>query len=68
MNVKTDETYADAYYKVKRGFLIVGFTGFTGSGCSTARDVLTKDERPQLPPYDTLQKSGDVSLDRRRYE
>jgi len=33
-------TYADAIHHVKRGFLTIGLTGFTGSGCSTARRIL----------------------------
>lgn len=43
--------YADAVYHVKRGFLIIGLTGYTGSGCSTLQRVLTKSEKPQLPDY-----------------
>lgn len=56
--------YADALDKLKRRFLIVGLTGYTGSGCSTARRILMKANKPELP-------GENVSLkitDKRRYE
>lgn len=35
-------TYGEALYGIKGGFLIIGLTGYTGSGCSTASRILMK--------------------------
>lgn len=43
------DTYEDALYHVKRGFLILGLTGYTGSGCTSVSRLLTKMEKPVLP-------------------
>ncbi len=43
------EHYRDVLYAVKRNFLIIGLTGFTGSGCSSCRDILASTTKPELP-------------------
>lgn len=51
-------TYADALYALKRSFLIVGLTGYTGSGCSTAARLLMgrkKIELPEIPNDNTTE-------------
>lgn len=56
--------YADALDKLKRRFLVVGLTGYTGSGCSTASRILMRANKPELP-------GEQISLkitDKRRYE
>lgn len=56
--------YAEALYKIKRGFLIIGLTGYTGSGCSTAAGLLATKKKPKLPGYTILDKISDE----RRYK
>ncbi len=41
--------YAESLDKLKRRFLIVGLTGYTGSGCSTAARLIMRPEKPELP-------------------
>lgn len=48
------KNYREALYHVKRGFLIIGLTGFTGSGCSTVRKILEGNDGPKFPGYDQL--------------
>jgi deoxycytidylate deaminase len=52
-------TYADALYRIKRGFLIIGLTGYTASGCSTARRILERESRPEFPGIETLGRRPD---------
>lgn len=47
------KSYADALFKIKRGFLIIGLTGYTGSGCSTLANILAKS-KPSMPGLDTI--------------
>lgn len=47
-------TYGEALYGIKGGFLIIGLTGYTGSGCSTASRILRKKSKPTLPDIKTL--------------
>lgn len=54
------ESYKDALNAVKRGFLIIGLTGYTGAGCSTIRKLLTQKEKLELPPHIKLQESYHV--------
>jgi deoxycytidylate deaminase len=51
------KTYHEAINFVKRGFHIIGLTGYTGSGCSTAKDILTSSGSPELPGYDRCNES-----------
>lgn len=44
-------SYADALYSVKRGFLILGLTGYTGSGCTTVSKLLKKSTKLQFPEH-----------------
>jgi len=48
------DSYSEALYHVKRGFLIVGLTGFTGSGCSTVRSILESEKKPKTPGYNVI--------------
>lgn len=41
--------YADSLDKLKRRLLIVGLTGYTASGCSTASRVIMRPNKPELP-------------------
>ena len=59
------ETYGDALFSAKRGFLILGLTGYTGAGCTTAARILAKDKKIEfpieLPPdhNEIIEKYGD---------
>ena len=56
-------TYEDALYHVKRGFLIIGLTGYTGTGCSTIGDLLVIKDGPRLPGYNSIPKFDASSKD-----
>lgn len=43
------KSYSDAIFHIKREFIIIGLTGFTGSGCTSARNILTRKDRPVAP-------------------
>ena len=60
-------TYREAINHVKRGFHIFGLTGYTGSGCSEVRKMLTSSESPGLPGYESLKQSeiGQTELSKR---
>lgn len=62
------KTYADAIYQVKRGFLIIGLTGFTGSGCTTAMNILASERKPVLPDFEAVRGFADPDIDSRRYK
>jgi deoxycytidylate deaminase len=62
------KTYADAIYQVKRGFLIIGLTGYTGSGCTTAMNILSSETKPILPDYEAIKGFADPNIDSRRYK
>ena len=47
-------TYADALYRIKRGFLIIGLTGYTGSGCTSIANILAKS-KPEFPGYEVIE-------------
>jgi dCMP deaminase len=42
-------TYADALFSIKRGFLIIGLTGYTASGCTAVANILAKTKKPEFP-------------------
>lgn len=44
-------TYKDAIFHVKQSFLIIGLTGYTGSGCTTYRKLL-EGKTFKIPKYD----------------
>jgi len=50
-------------YKETSNFLVIGLTGRTGSGCSTAAKILSS-KHPDLPE---LSKIYDTDNDRRKY-
>jgi len=53
-NMKEIKSYKDAIYDVKRGFLIVGLTGYTGSGCTTVSRILKRSNEPQIPSCESI--------------
>lgn len=53
-------TEIDAFYKIKRGFLIVGFTGYTAAGFTSAAKIFRKREKPKLPEFEDIYSSADV--------
>jgi len=58
------QTYGETLYNLKRRFLIIGLTGYTGSGCTTAARILTKSQKSDLPGHNFLSNVAD----RRRHE
>jgi hypothetical protein len=52
-------TYKDVLYSMKSGFLIIGLTGYTGSGCSTAAKILTNKTKPCLPALEHTETGPD---------
>lgn len=56
------KTYAEALYRIKRGFLIIGLTGYTGSGCTTACGILRKQSKPKLPKITALNNKPEERL------
>lgn len=44
-----ESSYADVLFEAKRGFVIIGLTGYTGSGCTTTARILGKAEKFSLP-------------------
>ena len=42
-------TYADALFSIKRGFLIIGLTGYTASGCTAVANILARTKKPAFP-------------------
>ena len=41
--------YKNVLFNMKREFLIIGLTGYTGSGCSSAAGILSSKDKPCLP-------------------
>ena len=58
-NIDMSKTYGEAMFEAKRGFLIIGFTGYTGSGCTTAASALVSSDKLSLP---TAQPDNKVSV------
>ena len=44
----------DALYKIKRGFLIVGFTGYTASGFTSAAKLFLQGNKPKLSKFENI--------------
>ena len=57
-------TYGEALHSVKSGFLIIGLTGYTGSGCTTARKILMKSQ-VCFPGIETLRNKPDERVYRK---
>ena len=55
------KTYADAVYRVKRGFLILGLSGYTGSGCTTVQKLLSSSSKPE---YSVVKEPADHRSER----
>lgn len=61
-------TYGEALFKAKRGFLIVGFTGYTGSGCTTSARALKSPGKLSLPPTKPDNEISVGKYSERRFE
>jgi dCMP deaminase len=48
------KNYAETLLSIKRGFLILGLTGYTGSGCTAAAKILKSKKKPNLPGLDKV--------------
>jgi dCMP deaminase len=48
------KNYAETLLSIKRGFLILGLTGYTASGCTTAAKILKNKKKPNLPGLDKV--------------
>jgi dCMP deaminase len=56
------ESYSDVLLRIKRGFLIIGLTGYTGSGCSTVMKLLEKNEKISFPGLNSLDFNVDSKV------
>ena len=64
----TVNTYREALFHVKRGFMIIGLTGYTGSGCTSASEILQKEQKPALPGFDSIASRDYGLTERKIYE
>jgi len=55
-------------FKAKRGFLIVGFTGYTGAGCTTAASTLNSPSKLSLPLTKPANEISVGNYSERRFE
>lgn len=65
---KEPGTYGEALFEAKRGFLIIGLTGYTGSGCTTASIALTGAEKLSLPIIKPDNQTSVGNYSARRFE
>jgi deoxycytidylate deaminase len=69
MNIEAhSQTYGETLFAAKRGFLIIGFTGYTGSGCTTAATALIRDNKLALPSEKPDNKISVGRYSERRFE
>lgn len=64
-------SYANILYNIKRGFMIIGFTGYTASGCSTAKKFIVNNKKPEIPELSSVLQHIDESsykILRRKWE
>lgn len=61
-------SYADAIFRVKRGFVIIGLTGYYNSGFKHVHNILVAKEKPELPEYKTLLEEKRSHLNDRLYK
>lgn len=63
------QSYKEALFKVKRNFLIIGLTGYTGSGCTTCKKILESETQPTIPNFESIPEysTGYQDRDRRIY-
>ncbi len=47
-------SYIDALYNNVDEPFIIGLTGYTGVGCSTTKEILKSEEKPEIPGYDAV--------------
>jgi len=60
-------TYAESIFKAKRGFVIIGLTGYFNSGFKKVHEVLTSKIKPALPACSVLPHSKKGHLNERIY-
>jgi deoxycytidylate deaminase len=60
------DNYLDALYYGDKGTLIIGLTGFTGSGNSTTRTILSEKNKSKFPGYKAIY--GEEDTDDREYK
>ncbi len=60
--------YAEAVYHVNRGFIVIGLTGYTGSGCTKVASILSTRVKPVLPGYDSVNQHRKHHLNKRIYD
>ncbi len=46
--------YSDVLEDIKRGFMIIGLTGYTASGCSAFKEIIIKENKPEAPDFDNI--------------
>lgn len=61
-------SYADAIFRVKRGFVIIGLTGYYNSGFKQVHNILVDNDKPELPAYGTLSEEKRTHLNDRLYK
>jgi dCMP deaminase len=55
-------SYSDVLLRIKRGFLVIGLTGYTGSGCSTVMKTLERTEKLSFPGLSSLKFDVDPKV------
>jgi dCMP deaminase len=60
--------YGKAIFDVKRGFLTIGLTGYTGSGCTTIRKRLETSNRLSFPDFGSLSDNDEDYRGKRIHE
>lgn len=61
-------SYSEALFHVKRGFMIIGLAGYTGSGCTSAAEILQRLAKPDLPGYDSIKSKSDDPTGKRIHD
>lgn len=61
-------TYAESIFKAKRGFVIIGLTGYFNSGFKKVHEILASETKPALPACSTLPQSRKGHLNERIYD
>ena len=60
--------YKDIIFNLGRDTLIIGLTGFTGAGCSTAKKILTGERKVKFPNYSTVKREKKPFLEKLGYD
>ena len=59
--------YYEALFHTKRRFVIIGLTGYTGSGCTTVANFLGSDKKIHIPEFSGICNLDEQYNDERRY-